>query len=170
VIDPGAQNLRIRDGVPDEEIRHDPPFVIPRLPALAVLAAAGGVGLCEQPADRHFHVADVAGRAIFTVLTWLDEGRDFSHQQRLTQQVAFLLGGETAPGIVAKVVEEAPAQPLPPLPPDAFAKKIQLSVECVAEFLPPALRAARREVTELGCSDALCAPPPHGPPRLNQVA
>lgn len=108
--------------------------------------------------------------AIFTALTWLDGGRDFSHQQRLTQQVAFLLGGETAPGIVAKVVEEAPAQPLPPLPPDAFAKKIQLSVERVAEFLPPALRAGYREVAELECVDELRAPPPHGPPRLNQVA
>jgi hypothetical protein len=107
--------------------------------------------------------------AIFAVLTWLDAGRDFSHQQRLTQQVAFMLGGEEAPGIVAKAVEEAPRRPLPPLPPDAFAKKIQLSVEQVAEFLPPALRASRREVAEMSCRDAGRAPPPHGPPRVNQV-
>jgi hypothetical protein len=108
--------------------------------------------------------------AIFTALTWLDAGRDFSHQQRLTQQVAFMLGGETAPGIVAKAVEEAPVQPLPPLPPDAFAKKIQLSVERSAEFLPPALRAGRPESAEISCRDAERAPPPHGPPRLNQGA
>jgi hypothetical protein len=108
--------------------------------------------------------------AIFAVLTWLDAGRDFSHQQRLTQQVAYVLGGEKMPGMAVGVAKQASARPLPPLPSDAFAKKIPLSVERAVEFLPPALRADRRELAELAGLEVLRAPPPHGPPRVYQVA
>lgn len=108
--------------------------------------------------------------AVFAVCTWLYEARQFTHQQRLTTEVAYVLGGERAPGIFAEAMAQAPVKPPPIIPAEAMAKKIQLSVESVTDFLPPALRASRRAVAEIDCRDVGRAPPLLMPPRAYPVA
>jgi hypothetical protein len=107
--------------------------------------------------------------AVFALLTWLAESRSFTHQQRLTQDVARLLVGEkpTTPiaDTVARTQENIPSKPLPPVPADTVLKKLELSLEKTTELLPLALRATRyREISSVCPEQRRCAPP-HGPPR-----
>lgn len=98
-------------------------------------------------------------------LSWIDDARQFSHQHRLTADVAHLLAGAKTPATVVALNDE-PAAPRPaPVPAPIPLKKIDLAMEDSAVLLPPALRACRPQEIERGCPDALRAPPPHGPPR-----
>lgn len=108
--------------------------------------------------------------ALYTVLTWAAEARTFPHQQRLTAEVAHVLAGERAPGILVQTRSELPARPpQPAIPAEAVLKKFPLSVELVAELLPPVLRADWPLDPVFVCADTLRAPPPHGPPRAGGV-
>ncbi|WP_414662788.1 hypothetical protein [Horticoccus sp. 23ND18S-11] len=108
--------------------------------------------------------------ALYTVLTWAAEARTFSHQQRLTADVAHVLAGERAPGILAQAQAELPVRPpQPAIPAEAVLKKFPLSVERVAELLPPVLRAGWPRAPVFVFADTLRAPPPHGPPRAGRV-
>lgn len=105
--------------------------------------------------------------ATYAFLSWMAEARSFTHQQRLTAEVASLLGGGAAEREteMAKTETEAPNRPPTAVPAEAVLKKIQLSLELVAEVLPPALRADRRMIALSMPLKALRAPPPHEPPR-----
>ena len=111
--------------------------------------------------------------AIFTALTWLTESRSFTHQQRLTLDVAHVLGGEKPSRPIAEAVaraqERIPANPLPPVSGDTVLKKIQLSLERTVDLLPPALRASHPIIVTLTCIDTLRVRPPHEPPRAGLV-
>ena len=109
--------------------------------------------------------------ATYALLTWFGEARHFTHQQRLTGDVAFLLGGDggqTEP-MVARSENTSPTTPLPTVPVEAVLKKISLSTEGIAEVLPPALRARRPWEMSRECRDSLRVAPPHEPPRLTGV-
>jgi hypothetical protein len=106
--------------------------------------------------------------ATYALLSWITEARSFTHQQRLTSDVAFLLGGEVPrENAVAKNEVPGPVKPPVPVPPDAVLKKLELSCERLAEVLPPALRAICPNEAVRACPDSFRAPPPHGPPRVN---
>lgn len=103
--------------------------------------------------------------ATYAVLTWLAEARTFSHQQRLTVDVAFLLGGEKAPARITHA-ESAPSAELPPaVPADAVLKKLPLALERTAETPDAPDRRERWRPGSPGWPAALRAPPLLGPPR-----
>ena len=104
--------------------------------------------------------------AVYTGLAWLAEARSFSHQHRLSTDVAFVLAGKPTPQRIARAVKSVPPQPLPPVPAEAVLKKIPLAFESVAEVLPPALRAIRPAEIARAFPESFRAPPPHGPPRV----
>ncbi len=108
---------------------------------------------------------------MFTVLAWMAEGRSFSHQQRLTQNVAHLLAGQEPPSPIAEAVaraqEHLPAKPPLPIAADAVMKKIELSLETTCELLPTCLRASHRKDVAWICPDSRRGEPPHGPPRVS---
>ena len=104
--------------------------------------------------------------AAFVVLTWLNEAGQFTHQQRLTSQVALLLTGEKEPDVVARAVEKMPKQPLPSVPPDTVVKKIELGLEKSSKLLAPALRASRPHLADVTDRGRFRAPPLLGPPRV----
>jgi hypothetical protein len=104
--------------------------------------------------------------AVVAVLTWMDHARQFSHQQRLTAEVAFLLVGEKLPATETVASSQSPKKsPAPALPPGAVIKKIEFAVHRTSELLPPSARALTHAVTESALHDTLRAPPPHEPPR-----
>lgn len=108
--------------------------------------------------------------ATYAVLTWFGEARHFTHQQRLTAEVAHVLTGEKAPGLLA-VLKDAPTRPFAPtVPTEAALKKIELAVEFTAEVLPPALREKVRVARAMSLPDARREAPPHEPPRARLVA
>jgi hypothetical protein len=111
--------------------------------------------------------------AIFTALTWMAEGRSFTHQQRLTADVARILGGEkpTSPIAekVARAQEQLPAKSKPVAPDGFLLKKITLSLEKTTELLPVALRADRHQEVAWLCPEPRRGAPPHGPPRVSEV-
>ena len=104
--------------------------------------------------------------AVYTGLAWLAEARSFSHQHRLSTDVAFVLAGKPTPQRIARAVKSTPARSLPPVPAEAVLKKIPLACEGVAEVLPPALRASRPAEIARAFPESFRAPPPHGPPRV----
>lgn len=104
--------------------------------------------------------------AVYTGLAWLAEAQSFSHQHRLSTDVAFVLAGKPTPQRIARAVKSTPSRPMAPVPAEAVVKKIPLAFESVVEVLPPALRASRPALIAWACPESLRAPPPHGPPRL----
>lgn len=110
--------------------------------------------------------------ATYAVLSWMAESRSFSHQHRLTGDVASLLGGERVRGsaAIAHAANPAPSKPLPPVPPpEAVLKKFPLSLELLAEMLPPGLRAGCPFAPACVGPDSFRARPPHEPPRVAVV-
>lgn len=105
--------------------------------------------------------------ATYAFLSWMAEARSFTHQQRLTADVARLLGGEREETQVAARENSPPPASLPAVPAEAVLKKIPLSVERTADVLPPALGASHPRVAAWLCPDVWRAPPPHGPPRVD---
>ncbi len=103
--------------------------------------------------------------ALFSVLSWVDEARHFSHQQRLVADVAHLLGGETPPAKYATLPADAPADPLPPVPIGAVLKKIDLTLEVASSLAPPMTEDGRLRAGALPWAEAMRAAPPHEPPR-----
>lgn len=101
--------------------------------------------------------------ALFAVLTWMAEARSFTHQERLSLEVACLLTGQPE----ARTVNTAAELPesVPVLPTDIFAKKLDLALEQASEILPLALRLDPQAPEFFSPPDSLRAAPPHEPPR-----
>ena len=103
----------------------------------------------------------------YELVVWVGDARHFSHQQRLTSAVAFVLAGEE-PAPVAIVALGEPLCPpfAPAIPADATLQKITLAKPETTEVLP-----LRREhfaaipSVWLGYTNERAAPP-HEPPRL----
>lgn len=103
--------------------------------------------------------------AVYTALTWLGEARHFTHQQRLTMEVAHVLGGAKLPGLLASM-KCAPDRPFAPVVPvEATLKKIELAVERTSEAMPPEVRVQVSLARSSVCPPARREAPPHEPPR-----
>ncbi|MEO6244097.1 MAG: hypothetical protein ABIQ12_01570, partial [Opitutaceae bacterium] len=61
---------------------------------------------------------------VYTGLAWLSEARSFSHQHRLSTDVAFVLAGKPTPQRIARAVKSTPVRPQPPVPAEAVLKKM----------------------------------------------
>ena len=109
--------------------------------------------------------------AVFAALSWLAEGRSFTHQQRLTQDVARLLVGEQPTTPVADAVAQAeqhlPAKPPTQIPADTVMKKLELSLETTCDILPVCLRATYRDEVVWVFPGSRRVQPPHRPPRVS---
>jgi hypothetical protein len=121
-----------------------------------LLVAAWICANCPQP-------------GLYAVVSWFAEARTFSHQQRLTVQVAVLLGSDQAaakpPPVVAAADSVAP--PAAPLcPADAVVKKLPLQVENAGVGPRPSVAALRRRGGESAGTGIGRSPPPLGPPRV----
>ena len=110
--------------------------------------------------------------AAYALLTWIGEARSFSHQQRLTAEVAHVLTGTKAAERISWTKNtEATERPFAPLVPvEATLKKIQLAVEETADLLPPDARAQRRIAGSEARREAWLDAPPHEPPRPRGVS
>jgi hypothetical protein len=107
--------------------------------------------------------------ASYAAIEWIGEGRSFSHQQRLTSEVARLLGTEVAEEVASSfstTVPESPtALPKPTTPPDPTVKKIDLAVERSIHSLIPNVPVSLAWSVVRHAESALRAPPLLGPPR-----
>lgn len=112
--------------------------------------------------------ANTPAGAACALLGWIEQARHFSHQRKLTAHVVYLLAGEKlpAPAVTTPPVNSMPTPPLPPVSPEAMAKKVLFAPERTIAVLPPTLRADW-PVGAVNLRDGtLRAPPPHGPPRM----
>lgn len=103
--------------------------------------------------------------ALYAVLTWAGEARHFTHQQRLTAEVAHVLTGQPTPSLLA-AMKEAPPRPFAPVvPAEATLKKIELALERTTDVLPP--ESGQRTYLSRAASlpDSRREAPPHEPPR-----
>ena len=104
--------------------------------------------------------------ATYEIVVWLGEARHFSHQQRLSAEVAFILAGERAPAVMA-AARAAPERPFaPPVPAEATLKKIDLLVTLATELMPPTVRAFVPGVSAVKVPASPWCEPPVEPPRL----
>lgn len=108
--------------------------------------------------------------AVPVFMTWLGEARSFSHQKRLTVQVAHILVGEQAHGLLAKAENVPVKPPTPAVPAEAAWKMIHLTVELTTEMLPPLLRGFSPKWKEIIVIARLRPAPPHQPPRTRFIA
>jgi len=120
-----------------------------------LLVAAWICANCPQP-------------GLYAVVAWLAEARTFSHQQRLTAQVAVLLGSDQAaakpqPVVAAADSSAPPAAPL--CPADAVVKKLPLQVENSGVRPRPSMAELRLGAGESAGTGIGRSPPPLGPPR-----
>jgi hypothetical protein len=107
--------------------------------------------------------------ATYAVLTWLADARSFTHQQRLTVDVAFLLSGEKAPERIATAATATAAKLPPAVPADAVLKKLPLALERAAESLVAPMAPEQGRPVSMGWPDALRSPPLLGPPRTQEA-
>jgi hypothetical protein len=110
--------------------------------------------------------------ATYALLTWIGEARSFSHQQRLTAEVAHVLTGTKATErtSLARNTETAERPFAPLVPVEATLKKIQLAMEETTEVLPPEARAQRRVARLEARLEAWSDSPPHEPPRAQGLS
>ncbi len=103
--------------------------------------------------------------AMCALLVWLGEARHFSHQQRLTAEVAELLTGQRSPGVLAAAQQAAAPAPLPPLPAEQAQKKCDLAIERATGVRRPVVDENDFVMRVLAWPEARREPPPHEPPR-----
>lgn len=115
--------------------------------------------------------------AVYAVLTWVAEAREFAHQRDLTRDVAFLLAGAKREHRVAAVLartesaqgKQAAGLPAAPVPTAAVVKKLDLASEADA-LLGPRREGPRPGWSERGdLGSRRRTPPAHEPPRLPLV-
>lgn len=108
--------------------------------------------------------------AVCALLAWMGEARHFSHQQRLTAEVAHVLTGARSESLLA-ALPHAPAKPLEPLAAATITlKKVELGVETVVEVLPLSLIEEKQPLPAIVWPRAWWDVPPHEPPRMGFAA
>lgn len=110
--------------------------------------------------------------ATYALLTWIGEARSFTHQQRLTAEVAHVLTGTKLPERISLARHsEGAERPFAPLVPvEATLKKIQLAMEETTDVLPPEVRVQRWVARLEARLDAWSDAPPHEPPRARGMS
>lgn len=104
------------------------------------------------------------------VINWIGEAHSFSHQKRLTLQVARLLVGEKLPAGWTAGEERPTPSPKPALPPGDSVKKSDLATEETIESRRPRLVEIALVPAPTFLRGELRAAPLHGPPRVAVVS
>lgn len=73
----------------------------------------------------------------YEIVVWLGNARSFSHQQRLTSEVAFILAGQPAAAALGGARTEPAQPPSVPMPTEVTLKKFDLFVAFSSELIPP---------------------------------
>lgn len=103
--------------------------------------------------------------AVCALLAWMGEARHFSHQQRLTAELAHVLTGAKSESVLA-AMSHLPAKPLEPLASATLTlKKVELGTELMVEILPAAKTEEVLPLVSGFWLRAWRAAPPHEPPR-----
>lgn len=117
--------------------------------------------------------ANAPQAALYAGLAWLAEARSFTHQQRLTVEVAYLLGGDAArperAGAIAATRTAATPKAPTAVPADAVLKKIVLALERGAEIRMPATARGLTSGEQTEAGGIGRAEPRLGPPRGRAV-
>lgn len=104
--------------------------------------------------------------ATYEIVVWLGNARHFSHQQRLTSEVASILAGSDAHDVIA-TASAAPERPFTPLVAvDATLKKIDLLFTVSSEWLPVTERVGMPNLGVAALPVSPWSEPPAEPPRL----
>ena len=103
-------------------------------------------------------------------VAWLAEARSFSHQQRLTADVARVLVGEETPALLVGL-KNPPSQPAKPsLPPGPTVKKVELALE-ESIYSVTKDRAVTIVAVTVPCLESMWrTTPPYEPPRATVVS
>jgi hypothetical protein len=101
---------------------------------------------------------------------WIGEARSFSHQQRLTADVARVLAGEEPSSMLAAVDNIPVESPKPAVPPTDAVKKIEMATESSLFSVAPMTPDTARLMSVSCLVSALPASPPHEPPRAAVVS
>jgi hypothetical protein len=104
--------------------------------------------------------------ATYAFLEWAAEARNFSHQKRLTRDVAFLLAGAKAEAEPTAVEATPVAPPMQPaIPPEAVLKRLDLAMESSVPSFESRLVTALSPGRAVQLSGLGRPAPPHEPPR-----
>lgn len=114
--------------------------------------------------------ANLQPPTVRSVFSWIVEGTNFSHQQRLTLEVAKLLGGERPVRMIAKSTSAPkPAPKLPALPETPFKKlEVPLARYVGVAIIPLGLE--KYVEAERVVRDRERSAPPHEPPRREAMS
>lgn len=105
--------------------------------------------------------------ATFAVIKWVEHGRTFSHQQRLTSDLARLLGHQEMPAN-EPTLAQAPKSPSKPATlAEAVLTKIELALEQTASFTTPPDLHSRWRIEAASFRGLGRLRPAHEPPRLS---
>jgi hypothetical protein len=106
--------------------------------------------------------------AILTIAAWLAQAQTFSHQQRLSLEVACLLTGQPQPaGTFASARHRAASLPAPVIATDAFSKRFDLAVEIARPDFGPTLSREAFPAMRFPVPEPVSFRPPHEPPRTD---
>lgn len=114
--------------------------------------------------------ANIRSGTVSGLITWIEESSKFSHQRRLTLEVAMLLGGEKPAEAVAK------ADPAPKPAPNESAvqegpfKKLEVPLARNAGLSATPISSRTYGVNDCDVRDRARAAPPHDPPRRVAVS
>ncbi|MBC7366330.1 MAG: hypothetical protein H7343_05875 [Undibacterium sp.] len=103
--------------------------------------------------------------ATYEMVVWLGNARHFSHQQRLSAEVAFILAGAEAPTATGAAPADAGRPFTPPQPAEATLNKIDLPVVLSPEWAPVAVRMPAPRQIPFAPPIAPWREPPADPPR-----
>ncbi len=101
---------------------------------------------------------------VYDLLRSISESRHYSHQHRLSMEIAFAMAGKVPPKAIARATGQPHHAPLP-VPTDTAPKKLELVLVPEIALLPPILRATTRLSVATRLQPWFRAAPPHEPPR-----
>lgn len=114
--------------------------------------------------------ANLRPGTIGAVLDWAQASAQFSHQQRLTLQVATLLAGTPREAQVAKADPAPRPAPKTPAVGETLFKKLEVPLAREVAVAAREEMDANYRATECVVRGEGRAAPPHGPPRAERVS
>jgi len=114
--------------------------------------------------------ANVRPGTVAAVLDWVQASARFSHQQRLTLEVATLLGETPREARVARADPASEPAPKTPAVGETMFKKLEVPLAREVAVAAREDRAAGYRAMQCAVRGEERAAPPHGPPRAGRVS
>ncbi len=136
----------------------------------APLYRASGVAVAFWILAIAWLCANLQPATMRSVLTWIGDSAKFSHQQRLTVDVAELLAGEKPMPVVAKTTPASKPAPAQPVLAEVAFKKIEMLLAGSVVVPPVLVRELDYLVTGYDARPRLRPAPPYEPPRDEAIS